>query len=506
MHLYYASVFGQLLGHPAPLYEQYYAIRHLVTPYCLHYYLLIALMHLVRPEMADKLVVCLILVLFSFGFRSIATAVGSAGRVLSLFVLGVVLNWPLMMGFENYCLALSLALWALGLWTRCRGLAAMRWRVGFVGLVVLIALTHPVALLVALAFCGLDLALRVGAGAFAGTGERRLPLNWLSDLVTYLFACGPLAFIFAFTDRSRGTGDPFHSWSIPHRYFYFASLHGLSFVSGGGAAAILYRTALSLVLGAALTGGLWACWRTSWRDRESWRTWSVSATWLVFTLLVVLLLPWVPEKVNGSYNFAVRMEVLAWIGALAAASACGPLRRKTQSALAAVAMVFALAVLVLAQSRLETPARRVAMLLHQPFTLGVQAGLLLPATDAFETEDASLAFSPYYWAGAHYFRQNGAVMLNSPWLDSSILPLRAQPGLLPDRVNFEHLGIPWGLRQDFESSAALREFLLPQTQAIFFVDPRGSLTAASRDEVLALSPAAAWDCERGEWYTVCRKR
>ena len=117
LHLYYASVMGSLLS-GSKTYSSYYFIRHILPPYALHYYFLIAVAHFFGYVMADKLLVCLIFVTTAFGFRYLARFLGPSGDLMSLFIIPLLLNWPLGMGFYNYCLAIGMALWALGFWYR----------------------------------------------------------------------------------------------------------------------------------------------------------------------------------------------------------------------------------------------------------------------------------------------------------------------------------------------------------------------------------------------------
>src|SRR5580698_7674711 len=112
LHLYYASVLGSLLSGSRD-FASYYFIRHLLPPYALHYYFLIAVAHFFGYVVADKLLVCLIFITTACGFRYLARSLGPSGDLMSLFIIPLLLNWPLGMGFYNYCLAIGMALWAL---------------------------------------------------------------------------------------------------------------------------------------------------------------------------------------------------------------------------------------------------------------------------------------------------------------------------------------------------------------------------------------------------------
>lgn len=68
MHLYIASVLSSLLS-VSDRFSTYFYVRHFLTPYSLHYYFLIVFGRLFSFPIADKLLVCAILVCSAFGFR-----------------------------------------------------------------------------------------------------------------------------------------------------------------------------------------------------------------------------------------------------------------------------------------------------------------------------------------------------------------------------------------------------------------------------------------------------
>ena len=62
-----------------------------------------------------------------------------------------------------------------------------------------------------------------------------------------------------------------------------------------------------------------------------------------------------------------------------------------------------------------------APVLHAPPVQGARIGVLVE--DGLQLTPG-LGFNPYHWAGAHYLRRSGVMMLNSPWMDNPIMLLK----------------------------------------------------------------------------------
>ena len=131
IHLYYAKIFSNLYSGPS-VYSEYFAIRHPLPPYAVHYLLLVGLFQLVSAVTAEKLVICLILVLTSFGFLHLVKSVAGDSPVLALIGIPLSLNWTVGMGFHNYGLSLGLSLFAISFWVRARTRDRNGARVAFV--------------------------------------------------------------------------------------------------------------------------------------------------------------------------------------------------------------------------------------------------------------------------------------------------------------------------------------------------------------------------------------
>src|ERR1700761_1885586 len=149
MHKYYVHVLASLLAGSHDYTA--YVIRHPLPPYATHYAILLGLTRFISFDLAEKILICLIFLCTAYGVRYCARAMGPAGDWLSLCMVPLVLHWSLVMGFLNYSLAAGLFFLAAGLW--CRATEQLRLWLFFVLACFLLALTHPIPLLLLIVFC-----------------------------------------------------------------------------------------------------------------------------------------------------------------------------------------------------------------------------------------------------------------------------------------------------------------------------------------------------------------
>src|ERR1700761_3459723 len=250
IHLYYTHVLRALFAHGPTPYSDFYRVKHLLPPYSLYYYALLAMSHVVSLLMADRLMVCAYVVSFVFGFRYLAQALGPAADMMTLFATLLLLNWPLGMGFVNFCLSLSFAFWAVGLWLRFAGRAVVSQRVLFVALAVAVMFTHPVPLLAVLGVAALELCVRLIKHRRA---LRSMPYLGL-DVVSLFAAACTLAYVKLFTqsrplqqtvveDQAKGTASV-----IAHNAMNYAAEKGVAFLLGPGFGLRAYRGILLVAL------------------------------------------------------------------------------------------------------------------------------------------------------------------------------------------------------------------------------------------------------------------
>jgi hypothetical protein len=504
MHLYYVHVLRELLGKGPSAYEHYYFIKHLLPPYSLYYYSQMVLSMAVPDLMAEKIIVCTYFILFVFGFRYLATAVGPGGQLMSLLAPLLLLNWPLGMGFVNFCIAVSLAMWAIGLWWRVSGTANFSRKLLFLLLVYLTMLTHPVPLLFILGFGFAELGVRLMRHLRLREKVQALPNFSIQDAVFLCVAAGTLLYVKLFTVSTilRQAETPkvtIHTFA--NNAWAYVFQYSLDVFRGEEISVTLYRIALFLVLiiplGLALKARV-----GSIRSGE----WTTGDLWLCLSIMMILGLPFVPLELNHSYYFAYRLVLVVWLAGIAA----GSLHRDDSRTFAAVVIGFSLAgnvlILSLAHARINPVADNIA-LAARASAGGVvaadegQAGVLLNEYQKPRT----LNYDPYMWAGANYFRANGAIVYNSPWLNLPIIPLGAEATMPYGRLDDMALEQPVFLRDEMNDSAASRDLVLSDV-AFVFVNRNGGSNTKVIDAILAADSANQWNCERREWFEICRKQ
>jgi hypothetical protein len=493
MHKYYVHAIASLLS-GAHDYGAY-AIRHPFPPYATHYAVLLGLTRFMPIDLAEKLLICGIFLCTAYGFRYCARSLGPRGDLLSLSMIPLVLHWSLMMGFLNYSLAVGLFFLAAGLWVRAATGQNRLWLL-FALISFLLALTHPIPLLLLIVFCALDLMIRLLQNRFSLRDYHWLFTGLAIASLSFLY---PLASV----DRSRSASN-LHGFGL-HRDALISSLalFGISpfdtraknlFING-------YRLGLyALLLGclALATAGLLARWRA--------RQLRPSDSMLLLAVAILLAIPILPGAMNGSDFFAQRLMIFPWLGAIAAASGYTTTRRWERIA-PAFAIVLTLLTLLPAEIFFRPVARQLVALENQPLPqhLGGLA-ILDPAMLKAVRVQHELGFNPYLWSGALPFLRANDVMLNSPFMDQKITPLMPAPG---GNLLIDHMHSPEEAERLINGNVdlpalppATRAALLASTGVVILV---GTPTDVSQ----GLAPltgervAAEYACTSYDWYLVC---
>lgn len=199
LHIYYATIFRDLIAHKSALYAQFYAVRHLIQPYLLHYYAFIALCSFLTPDAAEKVLVMIVFATVALGFRSLVRTFSPASPGVVLLIFPFLLNWPLAMGAINYTFALGLLMFALAMYERLSlpgPIAPRLWR--FVAILLLFVLSHPVPLLLLICILAVDLLLRWWQGR-ASSGPSSL---LRARVLALVFSC--VAFVIPLLIADKG--------------------------------------------------------------------------------------------------------------------------------------------------------------------------------------------------------------------------------------------------------------------------------------------------------------
>lgn len=514
VHLYYVHVMRELLSHHATLYSRYYTIKHVLPPYALYYYALLALSKVCSLLLADRLILCAYVILFVFGFRFIARRLGPSADLCTLLVVILALNWSVGMGFLNYGLSLALVFWAIGLWLRFteRSFAA---RLVFLLLVAAITLTHPVPLLVLLVFCAVDLLQRVAVQRKRGEEFQRI--RFRNDLAVLAVAALALLYVRHFAtahpmSQAGALGRSYMS-EVRRHTAETMRMHHLALIFGRSAPILLYLYGLLALVAIAYALAL----VQRLRNRSAHR-WSPSDAWLLYAVVLAVLIPFFPSDLNDAFYFTERLSILIWLAPLLAASGWTPSAPKGRDrhgrtpdaavlvrlALVAFAVAVNLCLLWQADRILRPIAARMAATQDAPVSNSGQLGLILEDSRSPASVDKEPSWNPFYWAGANVFRRDEAIVDNSPWLDAAIIPLGARPALAVAAGSTGNDASPHLLSITLQRSPELRARALAAVDFVLVTQPGLSAPSALDPLLRAPSGNRQWGCRlAATWYQIC---
>lgn len=500
LHLYYASVLGSLLA-GSKTYSSYYFIRHLVPPYAVHYYLLIALAHFFGFLLAEKLMVCLIFITTAFGFRYLTHQLGPGGELASLFCIPLLLNWSLGMGFYSYCLAIGIALWTMAIWYQASAKRSHMLWIVFLFAVIVTVLTHPVPALFVYLLVAVDILWCVRHNLFDSTHPRNsgfspiIAIRW--DIFYMVAAWSTSIYIVHFTAKRRVLANVLHTYNRKLVLLRLIKLSTLAIFSGSQVTTLLYRASLYLILIFSIAIAMRG-FRTRWRQHGTTRT----DVLLLCSLFLAVLIPFLPPVMNGANYFSQRLTVLVWIGALAAASGNLAIQGKQRLATAGIALVYGASVIALANQRIRPVAMQINPIETMPVFPQHSTGLALALPNG--PEPADLNYVPYYWAAARFYRRTHSVLLNGGWLYESYLPLGSHVDMITNQLTPELLDSPGDTYHLLLTSKYAQSQIMPHVNLVVFVGyaDAGSLVAALKimDEA---EPSREWNCQSEKWYSVC---
>ncbi len=504
IHLYYTHVLRALFSNSDSVYARFYTVKHLLPPYSLYYYGLLAISHFTSLLVADRLIIGAYVVSFVLGFRYLARAIGPGADSMTLLATVLLLNWPLGMGFVNFCLSLSFAFWALGLWLRFAGRAAPGARIGFVLLAILTMFTHPLPLLLLVGVAGLELVLRAVARRRDGSARAFIT----RDIVTLGCASLTLEYVrlFATSRPLQQTSVSAQGSSLLHRLAQnvvnYAAEKGVAFLLGGGLELRLYRILLLAVLVIPSALAL----RQFIRNRREQR-WTRGDVTLLLGIATALLLPFVPPDLNGSHFFAERLLLLVWLFPLAAASG-SPTGMRGTAALIILAVAGQALVLHLADRSVRPVANAMAAIQNAPAAIASQPGELGLALNDPRTADPppGLSFNPYLWGAVNVFRHDNSVLANTPWLDLAIIPLGGTQALPASQLPPEALEFPSILRERLASDPDTQDRLLHSVD--FALIEQAYLPGAAGMDPLLANHSTQWTCRTAaqSWLRACTRQ
>ena len=500
LHIYYATIFRDLITHRSALYAHFYAVRHLVQPYLLHYWVFIGLCSFLSPDMAEKVIVGIVMATMAFGFRNLIRALSPASPGLVLLIFPFMLNWPLSMGALNYDFALGLLFFALGAYERLLrpGRSAPRlWR--FAGLLLLFVLSHPVPLLLLVCILAVDLLLAWWENGFA----RTVPPALRPRLLAFGLSCVAFLVPLAIADKGE-VGKSVSQIGIHWDYFKQVSNSSrLTMFFASGIPGRLYNKCYTILLPASLVfiylSGFPA--RLRRRALTSFDRLAIFAVLFLFTSLFA------PFELNGSGYFAPRLWMPCWLLGIAACS--GALHGRKWNRVAAIyGIVLSLITLGMAQHILRPIAVRSAEIEHAPLPVG-QRGLFVQGISGEKGDLIGVTYPVYWWNGGRAFITHNDVMLNSAWLYLTIIPLKENgtAGLMRDFTARRATENPNEVDFYFSQNPGERGRALANADFIFFVDPRPKNPDVGAVMRLTIEPYMnEWNCNVSGFYAICKKK
>jgi hypothetical protein len=141
------------------LIREFYVLNRSPEPNLLGHVLLVALLEVAPPTVAEKLMVALFVVALPLAVRYAVRAVAADAGWLAVLAFPFIYSWPLHMGFFNFCWGLPLFFVVIGYWVRHRATMSLRHVVDLAALTLLLAGAHVVPLALAIAVIALWLAV-----------------------------------------------------------------------------------------------------------------------------------------------------------------------------------------------------------------------------------------------------------------------------------------------------------------------------------------------------------
>lgn len=499
LHAYYAHIYGVLAaGNKDSLYASYYSLRHIVQPYCLHYMFLTLAARWVSPLKGEEYFVAIILINTALGFRYMASRYGISAPFVSLFLLPLLLDWSLGAGFLNFCFGVGLLFWAIGIWNNFTSANSTRLLLAYACILLLLTLAHPVPLLVLLfLICGDTVLLAYLEHAQSG--------KWIPPILRKQYVAIVLTFVAILIPASiADKGKVTSVWrdAFPHRsvFMHFIEVHTLGFFAGGHGVIPIYSALLFLIIPMSIALLLPAA-----SERWSQRKVLPADRQMLLMLLFLLGTLTMPRTVGGGANFSERMWDIVWPIILAAAAGAS-LKKSRQKLLFWTGTLFTVFAALVTAPRLHSLSETHALLSQVSLPTG-HAGLLLEPFSTTSVADDS-SYPLFWWSGARAFEASNAILLNSPWLDQSQIPITAGG---PNRLAGSYLRTS-SMEQPAYLTRDIAAGYPPAIQALhnasFFLYATPNDTGAAMQEISTIlkNDLSRWSCHVQHIATVCVRR
>lgn len=522
-HLYFARIMWDVAQHHGDL-GRYFAIRHLIAPYSIHYFALIFLEQVCSPAMAEKVFVALIVATTATGFRFLLSRLSAAsippnsgtaaaatplGPAASLWMVPLLLSWSLAGGFLNFSLAIGISYWAYGFWTMLPPKGFSPVLAAFLVCLLLLVLSHPVPLLVLFLFTGADLLLHSAQLRFHPQAKASASGRYPARLAA--LACTAAAMLAPALIADKGKINSIWSDLHPHLDLVGQLLRGecLGFFGGRHPLQLVYTACLLLIV----PGAAWFVGRHLW---SHWRAGALTPADRLFVIAALFLLASLsfPHSLNGSYYFPQRLWDLLW-PMLLATTAGVLVGARAARLLAAAGAGFVLAFAILAAQTIPPMARWNAQIGAAPLPAGSKGIFLEPTIDS-NAYGRGFTYPVSYWSGARALisdrtASSRPILINSPWLGLTVLPVQASAAagqvfhMLPS-ADQEH---PFELYDLLRTASPIGDRVLAASDWILYADvinPHPNLPAVEEALLGHNHRRGEWSCAAADIYLLCTRR
>lgn len=497
MHLYLAHIFVQLVLHPGSKYAHFYSIRHVVQPYCVTYYARAVLEAVCSPNLAEKILVCVAILVQGCGYRFLAKSLGHTGNLAALLIVPVLIDFPLGAGLLNFYLSVGLAFFVLGLWVRM-GESVKLWRLAiFTILIVLMVLIHPVPLLIIAGYIcgGLILSVsnaRLFSTAYPQSGRKS---QWISLAIVALAIVTP-----AFMAR----GKTLNSFRDIHPFYMLhgiLSLNFLSIVSAISPAGRVYHIALYAMFAVVAGACLWR-----FLSNAAGRRLNKSDHFFFISLCFCAVIPVLPLQLSGGLLFAQRMVSVAWALVLVPFAGMRLSPKASRFFRPFLAIIVALSLIVWAR-KITPVARTAAFISSAPIEPNLK-GVFLEDGSQSDFDETGLTYPISVYSGIRAFLLQDEILLNTPWMDQTINPVQASRGsaLLLGKVSKPELEHPWLLYKALQNPLE-RQIILNDSQFVLFQEnvPENNAPVRLLGQTLNQASVNNWRCSDEGAYALCLK-
>jgi hypothetical protein len=496
LHTYYAQIFHELASGAPTVYSHYYALRHLVQPYCLHYFVLIFFEQWCSPLKAEELFVSVILITTALGFRFMARRLGQHASLVSLFIVPMLLDWTLGAGFLNYCFAAGISFWCVGFWNMLRPGRSVLPLLGFVAMLLLLVLSHPMPLMILILLLGSDLALLLWGG--------RANLRYTLATLRWRVAALALSLLALLIPTSMAESSKVTSvWRdfFPHRsvLMHFIEARSLGYFAGSMPLALLYSMGLLLLIPATILL-LQRDFRMHWRTR----TLTAADRQLLIMSLFLLLTITLPRTVAGGSSFSERMWDTVWPLVFVTASAA------TLTSAQKRMLTIAGGLLIVLTGCLAVPRVYAFSLKHDALAHAVlprdRQGLLIEPFSTTLGRPRSASYPIFFWSGMRAFTASHSVLFNSPWLDEKQIPVRSNG---PSKFGEAHFTQFITDQPPYFTDAIIKRIpaalnVLHEVDFILYVAPNERPQDLPGQVAHILGPEASdWTCTPSDLYVLC---